>query len=235
LERARADLAGAWFSIEESGRPLGYHRMAVDLPADGRVVVSDEMVLLTGSGRVSFRSEVTTGPELTDPRLARVETRLGSGEGVPAMRGKVEFAGEEMRLYAEVLIDGLGVPLDSPRIHRETKKRPQGPILFQSIVPLLLMSLPPAEGGSRLGQVVLVEFPAEVDRLIGFKPGRRLTISPLEGGSRRVTLEAAGAAPVVSTLRFAPGGGLSRIELDRFSERRSTLEELKRALPAAFR
>jgi hypothetical protein len=150
------------------------------------------------------------------------------------MRGTVEFAGEEMKLYAEILIDGLGASLPSPRIRRETKKRPPGPILFQSIVPLLLMSLPPAEDGSRLGRVMLVEFPAEVDRLIGFKPDRRLTVSPLEAGGRRVSLEAAGAAPVSSTLRFAPGGGLSRIEMERFVERRMTAEELKRALPAAF-
>jgi hypothetical protein len=177
---------------------------------------------------------VTTGADLTNPSLARTETRLGSVEGVPAMRGTAEFTAGEIKLHAEILIDGQSNPLDTPRVYRETKKRPPGPILFQSLVPLLLSSLPPSEDGSSLGEVVLIEFPAEIDRLILFKPGRRLAVSLLEGGARSVVLKAPGAEPVASTLRFGPSGEISRIEMERFVERRASRDEVRKTVPGAF-
>jgi CubicO group peptidase (beta-lactamase class C family) len=233
LERAVRDLSDAWFVLEEAGRPLGYHHLVVRLTPEGEVAASDEIWMAPGAGGISFRSEVTTGPDLLSPRRARCETRQGVGKGETALRGSVEFTPDGLRLSAVVLVNPLGFPLSSPEEHQGTEKRPPGTILFQSLVPLLLSSLGEGEDGSRLGELVLAELPVTLDRLIALKPGRRLRISS-QGGARRVAVLAGGEETSSATLRFGPGGELERIEREQWTERRAPLDEVRRLLPGGF-
>ncbi len=235
LASAARDLADAWFILEEKGKPFGYHRIVVERKPGGEFIVSDEMSLVPRSGSISFRTEIATRSGLLDPTRTQCETRQGQARDIVSMRGTIEFNRDSMELATTVFTDGLGVELPKPKNYSSIEKRPGGSILFQSLVPLLLASLEPGADGSGLGEVVLIEFPANLNRLAAIKRGRKLKIHPADGGGLKLTVQSGGEETQAAIVRFGTDGRLALIEMDRFVERRASREEAQKIVPGAFK
>ena len=234
MERAAADLRDAWFLIEKGSRVMGYHRIQVARSPDGSLLVQDEMALLPSSGRISLRSEVTTGPNPLDPKRVRCETRQGPGQGSITMKGSIEFGAGELRLVQEVFVDGLGNLLETPRAEKGSLKRPQGPILIQALVPLLLAAAAEGEDGSDFGKVTVAEIPVDVGRLLALKEGRSLEVEAASGGVRKVFIRSGKERSGATIIRCSKPGAIARIEMEDFTERRADPKDVRKAMPDLF-
>ena len=233
VDRAVKALADAWFLIEREGNPLGYHRIRVRRSSEGGFQVNDDLVMASPAGKIAIRSEVTTGPDLLGPVRASCRTFQGPEES-PVLRGGMEFGREKIDLTAELFADDEGARLTEPRRKSGVEKRLAGPILIQSLVPLLLSTLPASERGAGLGKLVLIELPANLDRLAAFKRDRSLSIEATQGRGLRVMVESGKERAEAATLRFAVSGDITRIEMPDMSERRTGEDEVRRAVPQAF-
>jgi hypothetical protein len=234
VDRAVNALADAWFLVEREGDPLGYHRIRVRRAPDGGFQVIDDLVMASPAGKIAIRSEVTTGPDILGPVRASCQTFQGPEEA-PALRGGMEFGREKIDLTVELFADSQGARLPEPRRKSGAEKRPPGPILIQSLVPLLLSTLPAAEDGTGLGKLVLIEMPADLDHLVAWKRDRRIAIETTQGRGRRVVVESAKERAEAATLRFGEEGEITRIEMPDMAERRTGEEEVRRAVPQAFK
>ena len=167
------------------------------------IEILEELAMDYRGRKIGWKSTVvySTHPSLT-PVEGGVETTI---DGAPCMRGTVTLGQHTLSLSCEGLLDKkTGKKIYPPlRIDEKGMRRPEGVMIFQSVLPVIGPRFISQEG--ELNGIVFVEFPDDIGapELITFKEGYRLVRTGAdEEGRYRLSILSPDSDEPVGEVRF---------------------------------